>query len=99
MSYKVELHLEAVHELQDAYLWYEERSEGLGLRFITYTNKCLSQIAENPESYPRKKGPYREALLEVFPYVIIYELFKKEKIVFVLYIFHSKRNPILKYKR
>lgn len=99
MSYAVELHVEAVQELQEAYVWYEERSEGLGDRFITLLNRRLGQIAENPERYPRKKGRYHEALLDVFPYVIIYEVFKKERLVFVSYIFHSKRNPLLKYKR
>lgn len=99
MNYSVELHLEAVQELQDAYSWYEERSEGLGRRFISMVNRCLGEIASNPERYPLKKGKFREALVDVFPYVIIYEILKKERVVFVSYIFHSKRNPLMKYKR
>ena len=99
MSYRVELHGEAERELMDAYQWYEERSEGLGRRFIALLHKRLNQLAEDPERYPRKKGPYHETTMDVFPYVIIYEVFKKDRIVFVSYIFHSKRNPRLKYKR
>jgi mRNA-degrading endonuclease RelE of RelBE toxin-antitoxin system len=99
MRYKIELHPEAIEELKDSYQWYEERSEGLGVRFISSLNKRLNEIAEYPERYTKKKGNYREALIDVFPYVVIYEVLKLKKVVFVSYIFHAKRNPKLKYKR
>jgi mRNA-degrading endonuclease RelE of RelBE toxin-antitoxin system len=99
MIYQVELHPEALSELEESYQWYEERSEGLGLRFMGSINKRINEIAKEPETYTKKKGKYREALVDVFPYVIIYEILKKEGIVFILYIFHTKRNPLLKYKR
>ena len=31
--------------------------------------------------------------------MVVYEVLKKEQIIFVSYIFHTKRNPKLKYKR
>lgn len=99
MTYKIELHPKAVEELQDAYSWYEERSEGLGKRFVNYLNKRIVELSEVPERYPKKKGKFREVGIEVFPYIIIYEVLKKEKIVFISYIFHGKRNPNIKYKR
>jgi plasmid stabilization system protein ParE len=99
MTYRIELHPKAVEELQDAYTWYEERSEGLGKRFVSYLNKRIVELSEVPERYPKKKGHLREVGIEVFPYIIIYEVLKKEKIVFISYIFHGKRNPNKKYKR
>ena len=99
MSHRVELHPQAENELSESYQWYEERSEGLGFRFINSINKRLKEIADHPERYPKKKGKYRETGTEIFPYIIIYEILIKENIVFVLYIFHSKRNPLLKYRR
>src|SRR5690348_15967387 len=99
MSYQIELHPEAIQELTESYKWYEECSEGLGMRFMASVNKRLLEIAEQPERYPKKKGKYHETGIEVFPYVIIYEVLKKNQIVFVSYIFHAKRNPKLKYKR
>jgi hypothetical protein len=71
----------------------------LGDRFISSVNKRISQIAQNPERYPKKKGNYREVGTDVFPYIIIYEVIKKENVVFVSYIFHTRRNPGLKFKR
>jgi CRISPR/Cas system-associated endonuclease Cas3-HD len=47
----------------------------------------------------KKKGNYREVGIAIFPYIIIYEVLKKEKVVFVSYIMHSNRNPNIKYKR
>jgi hypothetical protein len=42
MSFQIELHPEVVRELNDDYQWYEERSEGLGKRFIQglLINEC-----------------------------------------------------------
>lgn len=42
MSFQVELHPEAVEELKESYQWYEERSEGLGVRFVTLVNKRIA---------------------------------------------------------
>jgi hypothetical protein len=77
MSFRVELHPQALQELKESYQWYEERSAGLGDRFISFVNKRISQIAQDPERYPKKKGNYREIGTEVFPYTIIYEVIKK----------------------
>jgi plasmid stabilization system protein ParE len=99
MSYRIELHPEAIAELNDSYQWYEERSPGLGERFISSLNKRLEELRSTPERYAKKKGNFREVGIEVFPYVIIYEIVKKESVVFVSYVFHAKRNPRLKYKR
>lgn len=99
MSYQIELHPEAVSELEDAYQWYELRSEGLGKRFMSAVNKQMQELALSPENHAKKKGNHRAAAIATFPYVIVYEILKKEQIVFVSYIFHTKRNPHLKYKR
>lgn len=99
MSYRIELHPEAVRELSDTFQWYEERLEGLGSRFLSMVDKRLSEIGDHPERYAKKKRNYRETTTDGFPYVIIYEVIKKQKLVYIYYIFHPKRNPRLKYKR
>jgi len=99
MIANVELHPEAISELEESYQWYEKRLEGLGIRFIASVNKRLNEIAEHPERYAKKKRNYREVMIEGFPYMVIYEMFQKEQIVFVSYIFHTKKNPASKYKR
>lgn len=83
--YKIELHPAAVKELEETFLWYEERSEGLGARFIASVNKSLQIIISNPELYRKKKNDYREATVSAFPYIIVYEILKKDKIIFPSY--------------
>ncbi len=99
MNYKITLHPEAIIELTASYQWYEERREGLGIRFMDAVGKGLHELSEHPERYVKKKNNYREIKIETFPYVIIYEVFKRKETVFVSYIFHTKRNPKLKYRR
>jgi plasmid stabilization system protein ParE len=99
MSYRIELHPEALNELKESYQWYEDRSVGLGDRFMDAIHKGMQKALEQPERYAKKKDNYREIIVDTFPYVIIYEILKKEKVLFVSYIFHSKRNPQLKYRR
>ncbi len=99
MSFAVELHPKVTEELQESYEWYEERLEGLGLRLITSVNKRLSDIAEHPERYPKKNKNYHQTTVYDFPYVIIYQILKQKKIVFVVHILHVKKNPASRYKQ
>jgi plasmid stabilization system protein ParE len=97
MAYSVDLHPIAQDELDESFHWYEERQPGLGERFISYVDKRISEIAKHPERYSKKKGNFRETLVDVFPFVIIYELIGER--IFITHIFHAKRNPSLKYRR
>ena len=99
MSFTIQLHPEVVVDLKESHQWYERRSEGLGDRFISSVNKRLNEIAKTPERYAKKQGSYREVMIAFFPYLIVYEVFKKEQIIFVSYILHAKRDPTIKYKR
>jgi len=99
MIYQIELHPYAQDELAESYQWYEERLEGLGSRFFAAIQKKFDSIMLSPQLYPKKKGNYREVSVKDFPFTIIYEVLEKQKIVFVSYVFHTKRDPRLKYKR
>lgn len=99
MTSILELSPAAFNELNESYKWYEEKSVGLGARFISYVDDRLNTIKEHPDRFPKRKGKYHEAVIHIFPYIIIYEVLKSERIILVLHIFHSSRNPRLKYKR
>ena len=99
MNYKIILSSKTVKELQESYDWYEGRSVGWGERFVELIDKAIKLILLNPEAYPNKMGQYREFVLNKFPYLIVYELVKEEHIVYILHIFHTKRNAKTKYYR
>lgn len=90
-SYKLEIKEEASLEALEAYLYYEEQQKGLGERFLKQLDASINYLRENPLHCQIKHSVYREALVKVFPYIIIYELAKDTVVVFS--IFNTYRNP------
>jgi hypothetical protein len=48
MNYKLEFHSAIAKEYNEAYKWYEERSEGLGEKFIASVRQTMEKIGEHP---------------------------------------------------
>jgi plasmid stabilization system protein ParE len=100
MGYPYRLHEQAHKEYIAAYAWYEEKQKGLGSRFMTSVEKRLQQISNHPEFYSKKQNTdFREVKVENFPYMIVYEFFKRKQLIYVAAIYHSKRNPNRKYRK
>lgn len=98
MNYLLIFHPEAEKEYIEAYMWYEEKSEGLGTRFESMVEKKLERIQDNPEIFGYTKGLYREALVDVFPYTIVYKVDKRRRAVYISAIYHTSRNPVKKFR-
>lgn len=99
MSYRVEFLARGRKELLDAWEWYDDRLPGLGDRFMREVNKRLQQIEKTPERYVERRKGFRETKVKVFPYLIIYRIQKRKKIIAISSIFHIRRNPKVKYPR
>lgn len=97
MSYQAIFSTNVSKEVKNSYDWYEKRLDGLGDRFFQYISKSIELTISNPEAYPIKKNKLRQIPVEKFPYVIIYEIQKKNRIAYILHVFHTRRNPNLKY--
>jgi len=97
MSYKVEFLPRARRELLEAWDWYDDRWPGLGDRFVREVEKRVQQIEKTPERYAERRIGFRETKVNVFPYLIIYRIHKRKKIVAIGSIFHTSRNPRKKY--
>ena len=79
MAFQYRLHERAHEEYIEAHRWYEQKQKGLGDRFMNSVEKRLQQISEHPEYYGKRKNTnFREAKVENFPYVIVYEFFKRK---------------------
>ena len=91
MTYQVIVRPEAAREIQEAFDWYEERSEGLGLEFLRAADVCLSSVRRNPEAYSIAHEQVRRALLRRFPYMLFYLI--REDTIVVVACFHIKRSP------
>ncbi len=78
-------------EVNDAFRWYEDKSEGLGSEFMRALDAVLASIQRNPTAYAIVYKQMRRALLRRFPYGIIYLVGNNE--IIVLGCFHASRNP------
>lgn len=91
MTYRLVIRPEADVELEEATLWYEERSPGLGEEFFALFAETTAGIQQNPFMFAPIFGNARRALLHRFPYSIIYEVVGDELVI--LACFHERRDP------
>jgi toxin ParE1/3/4 len=78
-------------ELDDAAQWYEDRRDGLGLDFVTTVREKVFALMDSPGRWPSVNGT-RRALLEGFPYAIVYREISVDEIEIVA-IAHLRRRP------
>ena len=85
----------AVNETNDAYLFYERSSAGLGERFLRSLEDIYQKLSQNPHYYGfmNKAKDLRDIKIKDFPFVIIFQIVNDK--VFVLRVFNTSRNPDL----
>jgi hypothetical protein len=98
MVNKIILSKVAGEEIEESFYWCEESVEGLCVKFMFIIDNAFNSISKNLELFPRKKANIREFSVDEFPFLIVYEYIRKENIMNVLHVFHTARNPKLKYK-
>jgi plasmid stabilization system protein ParE len=99
MNYSFELKNQALKEMTEAFLWYEEEQEGLGYIFRTIFFEKLNKICVSPYHYKVSYRKCHEALTDKFPFLIVYKIDEKAKRVVVVAIFHTSRNPKRKFQK
>lgn len=80
-------------EFIEAFYWYEERTPGVGRRFEQIVDQQLQLLKENPFVFQEINRTYRECVLPVFPFVIIYKCYLERNEILILSIFHTAQNP------
>lgn len=92
------LSVRAEKEIEKAWKWYEERQVGLGDRFLKEVTTRIRLIEQNPDRYPTRYKFYKETLVPVFPFLILYRLNRSKRSVRIVSIFHTSLNPKKKFK-
>jgi len=90
---------EALKEFTEAFVWYEQQRDGLGQSFRINVFNKLEKICKEPFHYKRSQDPFHEALVDKFPFLIIYTIDEELPVIMVFAIFHTSRNPKKKFKR
>jgi plasmid stabilization system protein ParE len=93
MTLPITLKWEAERDIEEAFDWYEEQSEGLGSAFVEAVEAALANIAHNPRGYQVIYRSARRAGTQRFPYGL-YFVIRKEDIVIVA-CHHARRDPAI----
>ena len=89
--FKLEIEEQAKEDLSAAMFWYETQQQNLGVQLLHEVRKIIQLIVENPKHYRCVAKEYRQTKVNIFPYVIIYELINNKIVIFR--IFHTSKNP------
>lgn len=79
--------------------WYNEISVGLGSDFLNETIDVIEVLQKFPLMYAIRKKNFREAVLNRFPFVVVYTIIQKTKEVHILSVFQTSQKPTKKYKK
>ncbi len=91
MSYHIKLRPELLHDVSDAFAWYQDRDEGLGYEFLRVFYAAIATAERDPKLFREVFFNFRRVLLRRFPYSLYYRL-ENETIIFFL-LFHHARDP------
>lgn len=81
----------ARRELDDAFIWYESQSAGLGYEFLDELDRIVRRIKAYPDSCAELIPGLRRALLSRFPYGLIYG--QGPDAIIVVAVAHLHREP------
>ena len=91
MQYKIEVRPLAVIEILEAFDWYEQQRENLGIEFLHELDVFYSNLLRNPYTYSYYDKPVKKKKINRFPYTVVYEVV--EFIIVVYSVFMSKQSP------
>jgi plasmid stabilization system protein ParE len=91
MAARLVLTVEVKQDIAEAYLWHESQRSGLGEEFVRSVEDCLDTIRRRPKLSAPVYQDYRRALLQRFPYCVVYEFEKATVTVFS--VIHTARDP------
>ena len=81
----------ARQELDDAFVWYERQSPGLGYEFLDEIDRTIHRIRAYPDSCAEMAPGIRRAVVARFPYGLIYA--RDADSTAVVAVAHLHRKP------
>ncbi|WP_079711346.1 type II toxin-antitoxin system RelE/ParE family toxin [Salegentibacter salinarum] len=92
-GFRLKIDSSAQVDLKIAIDWYKAQQIGLGKRFLDDFETTLIRIQSNPYMF-RLEGNYKNTLLDIFPYIVIFEIEDQE--IIILAVFNTHQNPTKK---
>jgi len=88
---EIEFLEQAYLEYQEAIDYYELQFEGLSKKFIDEITRVLEIAKKYPKSFSNYSGHTKKAVLNKFPFNVIYAVIRNK--IYVIAIAHQHRKP------
>lgn len=92
MNYRIQIDEEAEDEIRSAKDWYENRSWGLGEKFIIEINESILSLLNPKIDHKLVFKHYRRLLLRNFPYTVYYMRDETELVIRIIAVLHNKQS-------
>jgi len=86
----IKLHPQAVEDLKEALDYYVVIDIKLEEKFLTDLESTYARILKFPNLYPYETKTSQKILMELFPYIVLYEQYEDSIMIFA--IFHTSRD-------
>ena len=97
MKYILDIKTSAKEGVFEAFDYYEDRQEGLGVRFLDYWEAHIDIIKQDPLLFQKKYKDFRQLLIKPYPYHIIYEV--EGNIITVYKVIFAGRSSHKRYNK
>ena len=79
-------------DVRESFVWYEQRTVGLGHDFLRCVETKLELIARSPQLFRQRFGPHRLAATARFRYAIYFIWDEPNQIVAIRRVLHFKQH-------
>ena len=83
----------AKQDIKEAASWYNTKQQNLGRRFTAEIRRKVNYIKQSPFSTATRYHDIKTAVLDTFPFMIHYSIDDNQKLVIILAVLHTSRDP------
>ncbi len=91
--YKVTILPLAKQDIAEAAGWYKSKQKGLGKRFTKEVRSKILFVRNNPKASAIRYNETHCSVLDVFPFIIHYNIDEPKKTIIVAAVFHTSIHP------
>jgi plasmid stabilization system protein ParE len=81
----------AQQEIDEAYVWFENRSPGKGVEFLDELDRAVRLVSAYPLASPEIGPGVRRCIFAHFPYALLYGV--ENNTIVVVAVAHAHRRP------
>ena len=85
---------DALDDIEEATLYYEQVKSNLGKRFISQLQATLNSIKRNPYFASVRYDDIRCAQIKKFPFLVHYHIDETDLLVTIIAIYSTHREPL-----